>query len=215
MTGAAPTTVDPVHHFVGDFASWVRDDHDIRYCFIIGAGASRSSGIPTGASLVDGWLRTRYQQERPNAAPDGIRGWAEETFRWPGFSWATRAAFYGRLYEWFYPDNATGQTALRRLMRDKSPSFGYSVLAHIVARTSHRVVITTNIDNLARDAIALYVPGCDPFVCHGRTTRGSWRGTAIASGSSRFTAISTERPTMRQKRSSACILTGAWPCAAF
>jgi tetratricopeptide (TPR) repeat protein len=168
MTMPSTKNVYPVHQFVGDFASWIREEHDIRYCFVIGAGASRSSGIPTGASLVDGWLRTRFEQECPGAPRDDIQRWAQESFNdWPGFSWPTRASFYGRIYEWFYRDNSTGQAALRKLMRDKSPSFGYSVLAAILSKTDHKVVLTTNFDNLVRDALNLYVPDEDPFVCHG------------------------------------------------
>jgi tetratricopeptide (TPR) repeat protein len=163
-----PNDVYPLHLFVGDFTTWVADAHDVQYCFVIGAGASRSSGIQTGAALVDRWLEVRFDQERPGVPQSDLPGWAEDTFKmWDGFSWATRAAFYGRIYEWFYRDTATGQAALRSLMRDKSPSFGYTILASILARTSHKVVLTTNFDNLVQDAIMLYSPSCNTFVCHG------------------------------------------------
>lgn len=163
-----PNDVYPLHLFVADLTTSVAEAHDIQYCFVIGAGASRSSGIPTGAALVDRWLEARFAHERPGASPSELPTWAEDTFKmWDSFSWATRAAFYGRIYEWFYRDPATGQAALRSLMRDKSPSFGYSILASILARTPHKVVLTTNFDNLVEDAIMLYGPGCDTFVCHG------------------------------------------------
>lgn len=172
---SAPTTasIHPLHHFIGDFATWVKEEHDIRYCFIVGAGASRSSGIPTGAVLVDKWLLTRYQQEHPGAPQDGLASWAEAhpVFRgWVGPRpfWPERAAFYGRIYEWFFHDKATGQAELRTIMRDKSPSFGYSVLSAILAKTAHRVVLTTNFDNLVRDALTLHAPDTNPFVCHGQ-----------------------------------------------
>lgn len=29
---------------------------DKRYCFVLGSGASISSGIPTGAKLMDSWI---------------------------------------------------------------------------------------------------------------------------------------------------------------
>jgi len=159
----------PFHQFTSDFAHWVKDGHDLRYCFVVGAGASRSSGIPTGASLVDEWLHTRFEQECPGCGRDGVQRWAEKTFEaWPDFRWSDRSAFYGRTYEWFYHDNATGQAALRKMMKGKTPSFGYSVLARIVSETEHKVVLTTNFDNLVRDALALY-PNVDPFICHGET----------------------------------------------
>src|SRR5262249_14011533 len=55
----------------------------------------------------------------------------------------------------------------RKLMARKSPSFGYSVLATLLEKTPHKVVLTTNFDNLVRDALSLHVPDADPFVCHG------------------------------------------------
>jgi tetratricopeptide (TPR) repeat protein len=162
------TALYELHHFCGDFASWVKHGVDVRYCFVLGAGASRNSGIPTGATLVDDWLRVRFTQERPDADPAAIAQWAADTFQhWPDFTWPGRAAHYGRIYEWFFRDNAIGQAELRRIMHQKSPSFGYSVLASVLHRTPHKVLITTNFDNLVRDALALHTPDANPFVCHG------------------------------------------------
>jgi NAD-dependent SIR2 family protein deacetylase/tetratricopeptide (TPR) repeat protein len=166
----APSTDDiyPTDEFVADFATWVENQHDLRYCFVIGAGASRSSGIPTGAALVDGWLEARHPRRADGTSDAPIERWAEDRFRsWEGFSWEARAAFYGRLYQWFYRDNATGQAALRQIMARKSPSFGYSVLATLLENTRHRVVLTTNFDNLVRDALSAHCPEANPFVCHG------------------------------------------------
>ena len=49
-------------------------------------------------------------------------------------------------------------------MTDKEPSFGYSVLAQILAGTRHNVIITTNFDNLVVDALSFYCRK-SPFVC--------------------------------------------------
>ena len=49
-------------------------------------------------------------------------------------------------------------------MERAEPSFGYSVLAKILAETRHRVVITTNFDNLVADALSLYTSK-HPLVC--------------------------------------------------
>ena len=37
--------------------------HGHKICFIIGAGASVTSGVPTGGELVDEWLRTEFKRE--------------------------------------------------------------------------------------------------------------------------------------------------------
>ena len=46
----------------------------------------------------------------------------------------------------------------------RDPSFGYSVLAQILDETKHKIVVTTNFDNLAIDAISIYTKNT-PLVC--------------------------------------------------
>ena len=57
-----------------------------------------------------------------------------------------------------------GYAYLERILHGRDPSFGYSVLAQVLANTRHRVVITTNFDNLVADALAIYTDKL-PFVC--------------------------------------------------
>jgi len=64
----------------------------------------------------------------------------------------------------FGRDAEEGFAYLESLMTGRSPSFGYSLLAHILASTRHRVVITTNFDNLVSDALFVY-SGATPLVC--------------------------------------------------
>jgi tetratricopeptide (TPR) repeat protein len=41
-------------------------------------------------------------------------------------------------------------------MEGKEPSYGYSVLSYLLSETLHRVVITTNFDNLVADALSIH-----------------------------------------------------------
>ena len=162
---SAPRILE-LQHFVRMFKDSVKDKQDIRYCFILGSGASITSGVPSGASLVDRWLIEMYRDSQPGAAEDKLRDWVErELARIPGFTWGNRASFYGQIYNRRFPDNANGQTWLRKLMENKRPSFGYSVLARILSQTQHNLVLTTNFDNLVHDSlIALTCPS--PFIAH-------------------------------------------------
>jgi hypothetical protein len=49
-------------------------------------------------------------------------------------------------------------------MRRAEPSFGYAVLARILASERHKVVVTTNFDNLVADALSIYGE-TSPLVC--------------------------------------------------
>jgi tetratricopeptide (TPR) repeat protein len=162
----ATTRILKLEQFVRMFKDNVLDKQDIRYCFILGSGASITSGVPSGAKLVDWWLTDMYRDSQPGASEDKLRAWVEQGFAdIPGFTWDDRASFYGHIYNRRFPDNASGQTWLRKLMENKHPSFGYTVLARILSQTQHNLVVTTNFDNLVHDAlIALSCP--NPFLAH-------------------------------------------------
>lgn len=62
-------------------------------------------------------------------------------------------------------------------MSEKEPSYGYSVLAQILADTPHRVVITTNFDNFVADALSIYTRTF-PFVCAHESLTGFLRAVS-------------------------------------
>jgi len=137
-----------------------RDAGQRRYCFIIGSGASVSSGIPTGAQLVDRWLEELYHQR---ASPEIRRQlswqeWAnEDTLSISGFSIAKRASFYGSIFkQTFQDDLGIGRGHLAQVMAGKVPSYGYSVLARVLGYTENKVVITTNFDHLLEESLGRF-----------------------------------------------------------
>ncbi len=137
-----------IHDVMGDRA----------FAFVLGSGASRPSGIPTGGELVERWLdelRTRLDTA-PDAAP--MSRWAtSETLAIKDFRYAEAAEFYSAVYlRRFGKDPDEGYAYLERVMEAKEPSLGYSILARILESTPHRVVITTNFDNLVADALSIY-----------------------------------------------------------
>jgi tetratricopeptide (TPR) repeat protein len=170
--GSTPTSSPAVprilklEQFVRMFKDSVSGKQDIRYCFILGSGASITSDVPSGATLVDWWFSDMYHDSQPGGSEEKLRAWVEQEFAdIEGFTWDNRACFYGQIYNRRFPDNASGQTWLRRLMENKHPSFGYTVLARILSLTQHNLVITTNFDNLVQDALtALSCP--NPFIAH-------------------------------------------------
>ena len=107
-----------------------------------------------------------YRDAQPGAGEEKLRAWVEQELTGiPGFTWDNRASFYGHIYNRRFPDNASGQTWLRRLMENKHSSFGYTVLARILSQTQHNLVVTSNFDNLVHVAlIALSCPNL--FIAH-------------------------------------------------
>ncbi|MCY1065944.1 hypothetical protein OV090_14280 [Nannocystis sp. RBIL2] len=141
-----------------------RKMHNRRFAFILGAGASVQSGIPTAGTLVWRWLGELHRRLARSGL--SLERWATaEALEIRGFSLTDAAAFYSQVFARRFrqhPDE--GYADLEDIMQGKDPSFGYSVLAHILAETRHKLVITTNFDNLVGDALSIFT-GTAPLVC--------------------------------------------------
>lgn len=132
------------------------------FCFVLGAGASVSSGIPSGGTLAWRWLEEVHQLEGHGP----LEEWATaENLGIEGFDLKEAARFYPQIFvRRFGEDPEEGYAYLEQEMREAEPSFGYSVLARILAAERHKVVITTNFDNLVADALTIY-GDTYPLVC--------------------------------------------------
>jgi len=139
---------------------------DRSFAFVLGAGASKQSGIPTGAELVNSWLGELYRRHEPPQSGRSLEEWATaENLGITGFDHKSAATFYPYVFERrFRADPEQGYAYLESLMESKEPSFGYSVLAQILCKTRHSVVITTNFDDLVADALLMYT-GKHLLVC--------------------------------------------------
>ncbi|SJL31545.1 hypothetical protein PGIN_84-3_01549 [Porphyromonas gingivalis] len=132
----------------------------MKFCFLIGAGASISSGIPSGAKLAWNWL----QQIKEDCDGEDFEDWKIE-IKMPDQHIEERVGeFYPEIYEKrFGHAPETGYDYIRGLMEGREPSLGYLILANIMVREKHNVVITTNFDNLLEDAIRTYTKE-KPFI---------------------------------------------------
>lgn len=134
---------------------------DRRFAFVLGAGASFTSGIPLGGDLARRWVEELFAREGSGS----LEAWATgENLRIPGFSWADAPTFYPQLFERRYARPEEGFAALEHVMRGARPSVGYFLLGQMLATKRHNVVITTNFDNLVSDALGL-LGHASPLVC--------------------------------------------------
>jgi Tfp pilus assembly protein PilF len=141
---------------------------DRAFAFILGAGASRESGIPTGGELVERWLKELRLRHDPNHAEGELADWATAAnLEITNFEFARSAEFYPAVFQRrFQSDPDEGYAYLEEIMREKRPSFGYSVLSQILEQSRHKIVVTTNFDNLVADAMALYTRNAAMVVGH-------------------------------------------------
>lgn len=134
--------------FIQELKDVTNGTHPRRFCFILGAGASRSSGIKSGQELVKIWdrdLRERNEEE--------YNRWRKEL----NISDVNMSNFYSHYYEKRFSRSPTdGLNYIERIMESAKPSVGYVMLAHILTTQPHNVVITTNFDHLTEDAVTYY-----------------------------------------------------------
>ncbi|MCB9354240.1 MAG: hypothetical protein H6575_06705 [Lewinellaceae bacterium] len=142
-----------------------------KFCFVIGAGASLKSGIPTGNQLAENWfkeIKERYSDEE-------IKQWKKDV----KLDEKDLAAHYGAIYrKRFESDKTSGYEFLVQKMRSAKPTFGHIVLAQILAKTAGHTVLTTNFDSLIETSIYQFT-NKTPLVCGHESLSGYARPSNI------------------------------------
>ncbi len=143
------------------FKHTLRDVHknteNRKFCFVIGAGASRKSGIPTGRELAEKWFTEI--KERLNDSE--LKKWIKAQ----KIDEKDLASSYGSIYrKRFENDKTSGYEFLVQAMKVAKPSFGHIVLAQILSRTSGHCVLTTNFDSLVESSVYQFT-NKTPLVC--------------------------------------------------
>lgn len=150
-----------------------------RFCFILGAGASVESGIPTGTQLEMRWMdclmgeaedfpapKKDPAETRKRAAQLYEKGSIKHPFETLEKAWrkakqengAIPSEYYFDIYSLrFSTEPRAGYWYLEKVMEGCRPSVGYHTLALLLTQSDrHNLVITTNFDSLVEDALFLY-----------------------------------------------------------
>lgn len=171
-----------------------------RYCFILGSGASVESGIPMGGTLEYRWMNCLMGEESDRETPAKDRGetlkcaenlsdelqhdFTEIVDEWEKARKEGRntlpSEYYFDIYKLrFYGDELNGDRYLENIMESAEPSFGYHTLAQLLTdKYNNNMVITTNFDSLAEDALFLYT-GKKPLIINHEFEAGFIRDQSI------------------------------------
>lgn len=134
--------------FVEEIHSATYGTHPRKFCFVLGAGASRTSGIKSGQELVKIWDKELREQNE-----EAYTRWRDEL----KITDSNMSSHYGNYYEKrFSRCPADGLNYIESIMKSAHPSAGYVMLAFILSNTPHKIVVTTNFDHLTEDAVRYY-----------------------------------------------------------
>lgn len=146
-------------------------DNSERFCFILGSGASVSSGIPMGGELERRWMAemekhpglvevraTAEKLKKKNRLGYDFKKIEEAWQKTKNSGTPLPSEYYFDIYKLrFFPNHRNGYHYLEKLMADAKPSFGYHPLALMLTdKGRNNLVITTNFDSLVEDALFMY-----------------------------------------------------------
>jgi len=124
-----------------------------RFAFFLGAGASRQSGIITAGEMV----RSFKEQIIAECCPEDLKTQAEKEKWLQDQDWYKhRGSEYSKLFEKYEPKEIGRQRYIEAIIEGRTPSFGYVVLANLMASNYVHTVITTNFDDLMYSACTGY-----------------------------------------------------------
>ena len=118
-----------------------------RFAFLLGAGASRSSGISTAAELARKWVK-QLKEDDPEVLHElGISDGDEASKMAKAYSAIYQARFAHR--------PADGYQEIENIITAPKvePSLGYIMLASLMLETANNLVLTVNFDRLTETAL--------------------------------------------------------------
>lgn len=139
-----------LQEFVDEIYEDYKKNEDTEYIFFLGAGCSKSSGIPLAKELAKQWfeeLKSQKTKFDKFIEKHKLKKIKEETFNF--------GEKYFEIFEELFPTPLMQQKEIQRITNDESvnPSLGYYVLASLMQKPPFNTIITTNFDNLIQDAL--------------------------------------------------------------
>ncbi|MEE9350932.1 MAG: hypothetical protein V3U78_01625 [Thiotrichaceae bacterium] len=145
MLSTQPTQINQ-NRFVRLFKDTLVEDSNMRFCFLLGSGASRSSGIQTKNDLTLKWLN----EIEEDLGTVQFNRWIEDS----GIDRNNLSLYYSDIIKQrFQFEPEMGYKILEQQVSQATPGVGYLVLAQILEKTNHNLAITSNADYLIEDAL--------------------------------------------------------------
>lgn len=132
-----------------------------RFALFLGAGASHQSGIITANEMV-AFFKGRILDEECPGHENFTEKEKENWFKAQDW-YKTDESDYCKCFEHYEPKPINRQRYIERIIEGQDPSFGYLVLANLLAENYINTIITTNFDDLVYSACTSFT-GVRPIV---------------------------------------------------
>ncbi len=140
------------------FVRTVKHNFDVEHVFLLGAGASKSSGVPTAKECIWEWKREIFQSNNiDELGKYRSLDWNSDNIKTIIQDWLDNAGSYPpandpREYS-FYAEKSFLNAKTRRkyfegLFQDKNPGTGYKILCLLAQSGMAKIIFTTNFDGL-------------------------------------------------------------------
>lgn len=141
--------------------------------FFLGAGASISSGIPTGGDLIWEFKRTLYCSEcgvsmekyKDLTLPSTRKTLQDFCDQRGGCPKQYAPEEYSYYFEQCYSDPLARKRFIEGLVSDREPSIGYLCLAEAITKGKIKNIWTTNFDPLIENALHRLYPQSSILLC--------------------------------------------------
>ncbi|HEX8139136.1 MAG TPA: tetratricopeptide repeat protein [Pyrinomonadaceae bacterium] len=127
------------------------------FTLFLGAGASKSSGVPLASDMIAEWRKMVFE-DRAMLPDVHFKSWCENQ------PWYDKDDEYSILFEMLFPNPRARQKYVEPKIEAGFPGWCYLYLANIVKSGYFNVIFTTNFDDLINDALTMYL-GYNAMVC--------------------------------------------------
>jgi len=138
------------------FLRAVKQNANIDHVFLLGAGASKSSGVPTASDCIWEWKAdlfnsknlnssNKYRDHNSKETREVIQKWLDKEGCYPPLN---DPAEYSTYAELAYPIAESRMQYFKNICKGKEPSIGYELLCSMARVGMVRLVFTTNFDGL-------------------------------------------------------------------
>ncbi|MEZ4803829.1 MAG: SIR2 family protein [Gelidibacter sp.] len=142
------------------FLRVVKENADTNHAFLLGAGASITSGVQSAADCIWEWKKNIFITKNPNLARQysnfksesiqkAIQKWLDSEGIYPLENSQEEYSFYANEA---YPIEEIRRKYFENLCKDKEPYIGYKILCHLAKKGLVKSVFTTNFDGLVERA---------------------------------------------------------------